>query len=155
MGAALTMLRSMPPPPAPTPLPTRAFVEVLHRYSNIRYLITSLVRARKAAGKPRKPGRSSPSPVPIRRRLPQTLHPEIIAKYQAGATTRQLADIYKVSRGNIEDLLHRTGTPVRYRALTPKQIQEAAVLHAQGQSTYKIAERFGVVQSTVWRALRN
>jgi integrase len=135
---------------------TRTFaVEVLHRYSNIRYLITSLVRAHKAAGKPRKPGRSSPSPVPIRRRLSQTLHPEIIAMYEAGATTRQLAKDHGVSKGNIEHLLHQAGVRMRNQPLTPEQIREAAHLHAQGLSTYKIAERFGVVQSTVWRALRS
>jgi DNA invertase Pin-like site-specific DNA recombinase len=127
--------------------------EVLHRYSNIRYMITSLLRARKAAGKSRKPGQSHASPAPIRKRLPKTLHPEIIKAYQTGATTRQLAKDRSVSKGNIEHLLPQAGVMMRNQPLGPEQIGEAARLHAQGLSTYKIAQRFGVVQSTVWRAL--
>lgn len=129
-------------------------VEILQRNSNLGYLITSLVRARKAATKPRPAGRSHPSPSPTRKRLPKVLHPEIIAAYQAGATTRQLAARYQVSKTNIEDLLHRAGVTMRNQPLTKAQIQEAQQLHAQGLSTYKIAERFGVVQSNVWRALK-
>lgn len=110
--------------------------------------------ARKLAGKPRSRKRSNPSPAPVRKRLPKNLRAEIIEAYQAGATTRHLASTYGVSKTNIEDLLHRAGTRMRYQPLTPEQITEAQRLHAQGLSTYKIAARFGVAQCTVWRAVK-
>jgi transposase-like protein len=129
-------------------------VELLHRYSRLAYMITTLVRAKKGASTPRKPGRSNPSPVPVRKRVPKHLHQEIITSYQAGATTRQLAQHYGVCKTNIENLLHRANVPMRNQPLTPNQVSEAIQLRAQGLSTYKIAERFGVVQSTVWRAFQ-
>jgi DNA-directed RNA polymerase specialized sigma24 family protein len=85
--------------------------------------------------------------------LPAHLHPEIIAAYESGATSRQLAKFYEVSKTNIEDLLHRAGVSMRYQSLTPDQVKEAIELHAQGLSTYKIAAKFGVAQCTVWRAI--
>lgn len=117
-------------------------------------MITPLQKAVKAAKKPRKLGRSTPTPPPIRRRIPWDCHQDIIAAYRGGATTRQLAKDHGVCKTNIEDLLHRNGVRMRKQPLTPDQIEEAARLRDQGLSTYKIADRFGVVQSTVWRALR-
>jgi transposase len=118
-------------------------------------MITALQRAKSAsAGKRATQTRQSVSPPAVRKKLPRTIHTEIIQAYESGATTRQLAASYGVSKTNIKDLLHRNGVDMRNRPLTANQIQEAIDLHAGGLSTYKIAERFGVVQSTVWRALR-
>jgi DNA invertase Pin-like site-specific DNA recombinase len=111
--------------------------------------------ARKATQRPRsRAGSLTISPPPVRKRLPKSVHPQIVAAYQAGATTRQLAKDYGASKTNIQHILHTEGVTLRRQPLTPDQVREARILHQAGLSTYAIAKKFGVVQSTVWRALR-
>jgi DNA invertase Pin-like site-specific DNA recombinase len=112
--------------------------------------------AQKAAQKPRSRADSlSMSPPPVRKRLPKSVHREIIAAYQAGSTTRQLAQVYGASKTSIQHILHAEGITLRRQPLTPDQAREAKRLYATGLSTYAIAKQFGVVQSTVWRALNS
>ena len=129
-------------------------VEVLRRYANSGTVRNRLVRALKTKGQDSRVERTRVTPPPVRVRLPNSLQPEIVAAYLAGASTRQLGERYGCSKAAIETMLHRAGTKMRKQPLTPEQVKDAKRLHATGLSTYKIASQFGVAQCTVWRALR-
>lgn len=73
---------------------------------------------------------------------------ELVAKYQAGALQRELAQEYGVSRRTVGVIVARHGGISRGK-LTSEQIDEAVAAYLDGQSLAIIAKRLRVSDHTV------
>lgn len=74
---------------------------------------------------------------------------DLVAAYEAGATLRQLADRFGVTRQTVSNLLKRNGVTPRWGRLTSADVDEAERLYAQGLSLTRIGERLSVSDDTV------
>jgi len=81
------------------------------------------------------------------------LRAELVARYEAGATIRELAVWSGAHRETVVRHLVRGGVELRRSGLTEDQIKEAARRYLDGATLVEIAERYGVVASTVRAAL--
>jgi lambda repressor-like predicted transcriptional regulator len=79
---------------------------------------------------------------------------DIIARYEFGATTAELAAVYRVSKSRISAVLREHGVTLRRQGLTEKQTREAADYYIAGRSLAWLATRCGVSPTTVSRALQ-
>lgn len=128
-------------------------MEVLHRYSNVSYLLTQLQRAQKSSsGKRRATASPRSQPHNIKKRLGPEALTQLEADYQAGHTTRQLAAKYKIGKTTIQAYLRQAGIVLRRQALTPDQLNEALELYETGLSFDTIGATLGVAGCTVYRA---
>lgn len=73
----------------------------------------------------------------------------VASRYEAGATTTQLAEEYGVAKSTIIGILRSAQVVVRRQPLTPEQVSEAARLYREGLSLSQIATRLGVNQETM------
>ena len=64
----------------------------------------------------------------VHRRLRPDLVDELLAGYEGGLTTRQLADQFGIGRETESKILSRKGITTRHRPLTPAQTETAAQL---------------------------
>jgi hypothetical protein len=88
------------------------------------------------------------------RRLGQSVVAELVAAYEAGASSAALADQYGVSRSGVKQLLHVAGANVRTPVgLSADQVDEASALYEQGLLLREIGELLGFHKDTVRRAL--
>ena len=76
-----------------------------------------------------------------------------VARYEAGATIRELAVWSGAHRETVVRHPVRGGVELRRSGLTEDQIKEAARRYLDGATLVEIAERYGVVASTVRAAL--
>jgi DNA invertase Pin-like site-specific DNA recombinase len=97
-------------------------------------------------------------PAKPRYRLTQRLAPgqidQLLADYRAGATTRDLAEKYRVSKTAVTELLAAHDVPLRHQRLSPSQVADAIRLYAAGQSVTQTARSLGVSPSSVYDALK-
>ncbi len=77
------------------------------------------------------------------------LRAELAARYEAGATIRELAVWSGAHRETIVRHLVRAGVELRRLGLTEEQAAAAVVLYGDGLTLAEIAERVGVAASTV------
>lgn len=80
---------------------------------------------------------------------------ELVAGYQAGATTYELAERFRMHRVTISATLKRKGIALRAQPLSPTQIAAATQFYHEGLSLLKVGERVGCNAETVRRALMN
>ena len=73
---------------------------------------------------------------------------ELVAKYQAGALQRELAEEYGINRRTVSEIVSRLGALSRGK-LTCFQIDDAVTAYLDGQSLSTIAKRLGVSDHTV------
>jgi DNA-binding GntR family transcriptional regulator len=82
----------------------------------------------------------------------------MIEDYEAGASTRELAERYNVRRNTVRDTLLRAGFNVSARALraalTEEQKIEAREAFATGTTRRELMVHYDVSESTIRRALR-
>jgi predicted DNA-binding antitoxin AbrB/MazE fold protein len=78
---------------------------------------------------------------------------ELIAQYEAGVPTLELARRYGLHRGSASEILKEAGVLKPRQALSLEQVELAVQLRAQGRFYRQIAERFGVDTETVRRAV--
>jgi hypothetical protein len=100
-----------------------------------------------------------PTPIPrtpkqVHRRLPADQIDQLINRYLAGATLKQLGQQFQVDRLTVAELLERRGVKRRYASLTVDQVAEAANLYHSGLPLTSVGQALHVDQSTVWRALK-
>lgn len=83
-----------------------------------------------------------PTPAPERYKLDQRLDAETIAQlvadYEAGASSAQLGRDYGMSKTSVLRLLHEAGATIRRQGLTPEQIEQAILLYAAGLSLVQV-----------------
>ncbi len=81
----------------------------------------------------------------------------MIEDYEAGTSTYELAERYKVRRNTVRDTLRRAGFDVSGRANRPimneQQKAEARQLFKAGATRRELMARFGVSESTIKRAV--
>ena len=100
---------------------------------------------------------SNERPLPQQNELHRSVVKLIIEDYEAGASTRELAERYNVRRNTIRDTLRRTGRDVSARAthaaLTEEQKVEARLAFKAGTTRHQLMARYGVSESTIKRAV--
>jgi predicted DNA-binding protein YlxM (UPF0122 family) len=90
----------------------------------------------------------------LARRLESGQIDQLLAGYRAGATIRELAERYHVSKTAVTELLTAHSVPLRHQGLSPSQVGEAIRLYAGGQSVAQAALSLGVSPSSVYDALK-
>jgi hypothetical protein len=124
-------------------------VELMRRYSKLPH--------------PRLPdllgsSRLSRTPLKTSYRLARRLEPgqidQLLTGYRAGATTRDLAKQYSVSKTAVTELLTAHDVPLRHQGLSPSQVSEATQLYTAGHSVAQAALSLGVSPSSVYDALK-
>ena len=75
-------------------------------------------------------------------------------RYEAGETTLQIANYYRISKTRFATDLREQGVTIRRQGLTDDQLTEAAMLYANGESLFGIGIRFRVSQTTIAAALQ-
>jgi hypothetical protein len=80
---------------------------------------------------------------------------DIIAKYECGASTKQLAGQYGLSKSRKSAGLRTHGVTLRRQGLTDQPVIEAANFYTADRSLAWLAVRYSVSPMTVSRALRH
>lgn len=78
---------------------------------------------------------------------------ELVAAYQAGAGTHEVAEMFRVHHTTAIAHLRRRSIPLRRRGLDETQQETACRLYAEGLTLMEVGLRFGVAQATVGRAV--
>jgi DNA-directed RNA polymerase specialized sigma24 family protein len=128
-------------------------VEVLGRYSNHSDQgkhVADLVE--KAPAGPSTPIRRTTKRVC--RRLSAEEIEIVVTGYAQGVPVEDLAAAFGVDQCTIQRCARRHDLPRRSPRLGPKQIEEASLLYAEGQSLAKLSTHLGVATDTVANALR-
>ena len=79
---------------------------------------------------------------------------DMVARYEAGASIREVAAAFNVHRETAARHLRASGTQLGKAGLTEEQAARAEVLYLSGQTLAQVGEKFGVSQGTVGRCLR-
>ena len=79
---------------------------------------------------------------------------DIVARYEAGETTQQIASRHEISKTRVSTILREKGIVIRRQGLTTEQAREAATLYMAGKSLAWIGAHFGVSYTTVATELR-
>jgi len=77
----------------------------------------------------------------------------LVAAYLGGKTFYELAQQFSIHRNNVSNLLKRQGVLLRWRSLSPSQIDLAVELYREGHSAAAIAPQFECDPGTVRLAL--
>jgi hypothetical protein len=94
------------------------------------------------------------TPKQIHRRLQPAQVDEVVNRYLAGATLKELGKQYHVHRTTVSELLEQRGVQRRYRSLSVDQVAEAVKLYESGLSLVGVGEILRVNSGTVWQALK-
>lgn len=102
----------------------------------------------------RKPG---DRPLPQRNGLHRSVVKLMIASYEAGTSTYELAERFDVRRNTVRDTLRRAGFDVSGRAnrsiMNDEQKAEAGQLFASGATRRELSARYGLSEATIKRAV--
>lgn len=79
---------------------------------------------------------------------------QIVAGYQAGSPTTQLAKTYRLSKGSILRVLHEHDVSMRQQRLSQTDLGMAIRLYDSGLSLAAVGHRLDRDHSTVYRALQ-
>ncbi|MEU0538335.1 hypothetical protein ABZ319_00565 [Nocardia sp. NPDC005978] len=93
-------------------------------------------------------------PRKIERRLTSTAVAELIQAYCEGASTKQLAARYKISKTAVLALLTNHKVPRRYQSMTTTDIDHTERLYLAGHSLVSCSRLTGFPPSTIRDALR-
>jgi len=80
---------------------------------------------------------------------------EIVANYESGIGTYELARTYACHRTTIAKLLNRNAVKRRSHNIAPDRLSDAAARYAEGQSLAQIAKGIGISPTTVLKHLRS
>ncbi len=81
---------------------------------------------------------------------------EIISLYQAGKATRELGEMFKVSKNTIGRLLKEQGVEItRSKAQAKLNAKKAISMYEDGFTSTQIAKQLGVGAQTILRCLKN
>jgi transposase len=90
------------------------------------------------------------------RRLNERAIDDIVAAYEGGATVRQLAERFEVSRATVSSRLESRGIARRRtgRSLDDDEVRDACERYEAGESLAQLGTAYGVDPSTVWNTLK-
>jgi uncharacterized protein (DUF433 family) len=88
----------------------------------------------------------------ISRRLSQGNVAQLVADYEAGATTRQLTATYGISKTSVQSLLHERGVLLRHHGVSGTQVSEAVQRYESGKSVAQVANALDLSPSSVYGA---
>jgi len=81
---------------------------------------------------------------------------EIVSLYQSGKTTRELGEMFKVSKNTIGRLLKKQGVEItRSKAQARLNAKEVISMYEDGYTSAQIAKQLGVGTQTILRCLKN
>jgi hypothetical protein len=132
-------------------------VEAIGRNSNLAHLSNKWrdLREHIKASSPRPPLSHEDSLKPRSKRfLTADDLADIVAQYEAGETTQQIAARYEISKTRVATILREQGVTIRRQGLSDDQVREAAALYASGKSLAWLGVRFNVSHTTVAAELR-
>jgi hypothetical protein len=132
-------------------------VEAIGRNSNLGHLCKKWTELRKSitVSPTRPPLSTDGAPKPRSRRyLSAEDIADIVARYKAGETTRQIGTRYGISKTRVATLLREQGITIRRQGLNEEQISEAVGLYAAGRSLAWLGARYGVSHTTIAAVLR-
>lgn len=86
----------------------------------------------------------------ISKRLSAAAITQLVADYEAGASSTALMKKYQLGKGTVLKLLREAGVIRPQNKLSAEQLDEAVKLYAQGWSLVRLGEHFGFDQSTLW-----
>jgi DNA-directed RNA polymerase specialized sigma24 family protein len=139
----------------------RRWVELLGRYSSRTDLLDRLHRAGQLAQgvtanrAPEPDSRPAPRPpFKLSQRLSADTTAEILAAYEAGCPSTELATRFKIGKASVLRLLADHDVTRRRQPLTPEQIAEGIRLYESGLSIARVSEYLGVMVRTLGTALR-
>lgn len=91
-------------------------------------------------------------------RLDRKVSPEtaaqLIADYESGTPSTQLAKIYGLGKGSVLKLLKGAGVQMQNHGLKQENFEEAAMLYRDGWSLPRVAERFDCSVGSVRKEFR-
>jgi uncharacterized protein (DUF433 family) len=120
--------------------------------------LNQVLRDHLAAHSPRPRQRkfaSAREPYKLDQRLGEARVSELIRRYEAGETSRQLAAAFGLGASSVKELLHRRGAKVRHKVgLTSTQVDTAVALYQDGWLLREIGKKFEVSRDAVRLALR-
>ena len=91
----------------------------------------------------------------LRRRLAPQVIAALVARYQAGESTPALSQEYGISKAGLLDLLRSEGVPMRRRAITPDDADQAAQLYERGLTIEQVRKKIGYSYGAIRRALHD
>src|SRR5690242_1425192 len=99
--------------------------------------------------------RTVPAPAVVRsaRQLSTSEVDELVARYQAGATVRQLATEFGVHRATVGRHLEARGINTRQLKLSREVLKEAGELYLDGAILEELAAQYRVSYTTIRRCL--
>jgi hypothetical protein len=109
--------------------------------------------AQLAVARTARPRRRETPQVQRQPRLTHEQRVELVAQYEAGVPTLELARRFGLHRTSVSVILQEAGVLRPRQVLTGEQVELAVQLRAQGRFYRQIAERFGVDTETVRRAV--
>jgi len=131
-------------------------VEVLGRYSRLTSLACELRSLQGAIASP-----SAPAPEPaaahvhkLAHRLDDETVARVVARYEAGVPSAQIAEEVGVSRNGILRILRRAGVVTRYPRIAEAEVREATSLYEAGLSLVEVGRRLDRGHSTIYQALK-
>lgn len=131
--------------------------ECVARYSKLSRPPLSLVRAVQDLGfEPPRPADGLAKLAPRQRvadRITDRDVMAIVAGYERGLTTRQLADRHGLGKTTVQDLLHEAGVALRKQPLATDEVVLAASLYRTGLTLGAVAHELSTHPSTIWRTL--
>lgn len=125
-------------------------VELLRSYSKLP--IPSVLRQIERSKPVQRPPRVTPRRVS--HRLSREVVNQLCADYQAGATQRELARTYGISKQSVAKLLQERGVPARPRGLSSEQLEQATQLYLAGKSVVQVGQAMNQPPNTIYDALK-
>lgn len=74
---------------------------------------------------------------------------ELLERYKAGASSRELAQAFGISKGSVIGLVKGAGIPVRRRSLTEAEATRAMRMYESGSPLDAIGRTLGFATSTI------
>lgn len=127
-------------------------MELLVAYSNqtgVSFSLIDFTTALQSTSRKTSPDQDKRKPKQRHLRLTKTQATELIQRYQAGETLRQLGTTFKINHKTVAIILKREGIPTRHRKLSQDDIAKAVELYESGLSLQCVGDQLGVEPATI------
>lgn len=131
-------------------------VELLSAYSNTSPELNEVLNAlsRKPESLESRAGSVASPPRKLRGRLPRSIISKIVADYQAGRSSRDLAAAYNLPKSSLLAILNKEGAVRPAKRITDEQVQAASLLIQQGKSVAIAAADLDIAVRSLYHQLK-